>query len=266
MHHTTDISHCTPFHVTDVPHYALHPISHYWRATLCITPLTSRIAPHFTLLKCHITHCTPFHITDVPHYASHHWHLALHPISRYWRATLCLTPLTSLIAPHVTLLTSRIAPHFTLLTCHKCTPGHLQITPYCHIYALHRTTTSRITPHCTAFHMLHILHHSATSDCDHTIPHRTTMIVSHNIPRHTWVHHHFYIPPLISSRITPPPPPMLQPTLYLVPHRPAFHIPCQPTLYLVPHRPTSTFHPTLCLIPHSMPQHMYQSILHHRFP
>ena len=62
MHHTTDISHCTPFRITDVPYNAtfhvLHAtlISHHILATsLMHRTTTSRITPHFT------QHCTIFH-------------------------------------------------------------------------------------------------------------------------------------------------------------------------------------------------------------
>ena len=55
MHHTTDISHCTPFHITDIPHNATSVSDHiiYWPHHLC-TPLhlifffLNDTAPHFT--------------------------------------------------------------------------------------------------------------------------------------------------------------------------------------------------------------------------
>ena len=125
MHHTTDVSHCTPFHITDIPHNATSVSDHiiYW--------------PH------HL--CTP------PHLASHH-------------------------------------------ILHK---------------TLHRTR------------MLHILHHSTTSDCDHTNS-TSHCRVSHNIPHHTSVHRHILHPTTchISHNTTSTTTPCHGPhsTSYNVPH------------------------------------------------
>ena len=102
----TSTSRSTLYHFA-IPYFKSHRIGH--------------IMHHTT----DISHCTPFRITDVPYNATFH---VLH---------------ATLISHHI-LATS----------------------------LMHRTTTSRITPHftqhCIAFHMLPILHHFTTPDCDHT--------------------------------------------------------------------------------------------------
>ena len=97
-----------------------------------------------------------FHIAPAP-LAAHYSTLQYHISNRTISATLCITPLTS-----------RIAPHFTLQTYHNAT-----------VHVLHATSVSdhtiywatslifappHFTQHCTAFHMLPILHYSTTSD------------------------------------------------------------------------------------------------------
>ena len=68
---TTDGSHCTPFHIADVPHNATFHVLHatsvsdhtiYWPHHLCIAP--SHLAPHFT------QHCTTFHILPILHHST----------------------------------------------------------------------------------------------------------------------------------------------------------------------------------------------------
>ena len=146
--------------------------------------------------------------------------------------------------------TSRIAPHFTLtyhITSHSMhsTP-QFQITPYIGhiIYASH---------HHISHHILHNIasHFTCSPSC--TIPPHLTVItpnstshyhVSHNIPHHGSVHHHFLHPTTyhISHNTTSTTRyrAVSQPTLYLVPHRTTFHIPCHST-HTNPHY-TTTFH------------------------
>ena len=195
--------HLAPHHITlRPPHFTLHH------------SISGIIPNHTTFhVTTFLTISHQFHIAPA-HYSTLQYHISNRTIS----ATLCTTPLTS-----------RIAPHFTLQTCRiPCTPRHISFRSH-HILAtsfMHRTTTSRhFTQHCTAFHMLPILHHSANS-----ISHYH---VSHNIPHHRSVHTTFYISHNTTS--TTRYRAVSQPTLYLIPHRTTFHIPC--------HSPHSTsFH------------------------
>ena len=214
----------------------------------CISRLvTSLRPPHFTLHHSTsnaivaLFQTTAFHVTPflTISYLSYRTstsrsalvHFALPISNRTMSATLCITPLTS-----------RIAPHFTLLTCHimghiLCTPRHIQITPYC----------IQITPYCHIIYHYHISHYTTLHSISHapllasfhhiclwshTIPHRTTMIVSHNIPCHTSVLHHFLHPttyhisyntPFTTTYLA-----VSQYTHYLIPHR-TFHIPWHST-------------------------------------
>jgi len=126
-YHTSTSSRSTLFHFA-IPYFKSHHIGH--------------IMHHTT----NIIHWTPFHITDVPHNATFH---VLHATS-VSDHTICWPHHLCIALPHLT-------PHFT--------------------------------QHCTAFHMLPILHHSTTSDCDHTQFH-IPLPCSHNIPHRTSVHHH----------------------------------------------------------------------------
>ena len=65
MHHTTDISHCTPFHITDIPHNATSVSDHiiYWPHHLCTPP--HLIFFFFFLMTLH-------RISHAPHLASYH--------------------------------------------------------------------------------------------------------------------------------------------------------------------------------------------------
>ena len=93
MHHTTDISHCTPFHITDVPHnatfhvlYATSVKDHtiYWPHHLCITPHFTQHCTAFHIIPPHLTVITPnstshYHVShSIPHHGSVHHHF-LHP-------------------------------------------------------------------------------------------------------------------------------------------------------------------------------------------
>ena len=101
----TSSSRGTLFHFA-IPYFKSHHIGH--------------IMHHTT----DISLCTPFHITCVPHNTTfHELHATISDHTIYWPHHLCIAP------PH-------LAPHFT--------------------------------QHCIAFHMLPILHHSTTPDCDHT--------------------------------------------------------------------------------------------------
>ena len=125
-----------------------------------------------------------------------------------------------------------------------CTPVHIADVPHnATVHVLHATSVSDHTiywPHHLCIAPSHLAPHFTYSPSCIIPPHRTVITpnstshyhVSHNIPHHRSVHHHFYIPPLSTSRITPPPLPGIapcRPTLYLVPHRTTFHIPCHST-------------------------------------
>ena len=124
-------------------HLAPHHIIPHQTPSLTLFQTT----PHSTS-DHHFSPYHTFHITPAP-LAAHYSTLQYHISNRTISATLCITPLTSRIAPHFTLLMYHITPHSMYSTPHQ-----FQITPYIgHIY---RTTTSR-TPHFTC----------STSDCDH---------------------------------------------------------------------------------------------------
>ena len=87
-----------------------------------------------------------FHIAPAP-LAAHYSTLQYHSSNRTISATLCITPLTSRIAPHYTLQTYHITPHSMYSTTHQ-----FQITPYIgHTAPPH--LAPHFTQHCTAsFH------------------------------------------------------------------------------------------------------------------
>ena len=121
--------HFLPYHALNIApaplaaHYSTlqyHISNRTMSATLCITPLTSRIAPHYTLLTCHImghimhhatdiSHCTPFHVTDVPQmYSRPHSDHTILP-------HLCIASHCH-ISHHTTLHSISHAPHLTVIT------------------------------------------------------------------------------------------------------------------------------------------------------
>ena len=132
-----------------------------------------------------------------------------------------------------------------------------QITRYIGhiIYASHHISrrTTFHTRRCTAFHMLTACIHHSRSDRDQShpaIPHPTT--------DRDHIHRQFHIPQLTMFRIK-------------------FHITqYTTTFYTPPPTPHLAQHPvTAHTLPHStshnvyvraIPQHTYQSILHHHFP
>ena len=191
----------------------------------------------------------PRHITPAL-LAAHYFTLQYHISNRTISATFC------------------VAPHFTFYVPYN-TPFHVlhatfQITLY-----IGHITTSRTTPHCTAFHRpLHMHNCIIPPHLTVVTPNSTSHYhVSHNIPHHTSVHHHilhhttYHIlrnttstttSRLVTAHTLPHctshtiPHSIPQPTLYLVPHHTTFHIPSQS-----PH--TTSFHITTFHIPSHSP-------------
>ena len=140
----------------------------------CISHLVT-LPPHFTL-----HHSTSNAISDIPshttfqvshtiissHHIAHfisHQHLSQHtiPLCNTISVSNLTISATLCIAPH------RLALHpiFTFLTDH-ITPRSMYSTPHFrsrHILATSFIRTTFYTRHYTAFHILHILHHSTTS-------------------------------------------------------------------------------------------------------
>ena len=115
----------------------------------------------------------PRHIT--PALLALQYHISNRTIS----ATLCVTPC--------------VAPHFTFYVPHNATFHVLHATFQITLYIGHvilRTTTSRTTPHCTAFHRpLHMHNCIIPPHLTVVTPNSTSHYhVSHNIPHRTSVH------------------------------------------------------------------------------
>ena len=103
---------------------------------------------------------------------------------------------------------------------------------------MHRTSTSRTTD--TTLHRIsqaapHVLHNCIVPSHQTVVTPSSTSHyhVSHNFPHHTSVHHHFLHPTTyhISHNTTSTTRyrTVSRPTLYLIPHRTTFHIPCHST-------------------------------------
>ena len=138
----------------------------------CITHChcISHIIPHQTLT---VSDSKPHHIprhTIIPHHITHfvsHQHLShtaiplRNTIFKSHHIGHIMHHTTSRIAPHLTLVMYNIMPHSMYSMLHsdhtKYWPHHLCIAPP-YLVAPHFTDTRR----CTAFHMLHSLHHSTT--------------------------------------------------------------------------------------------------------
>ena len=143
--------------------------------TLPLHLATSLRPPHFTLYHStsnaisgiipnhHIPrHTIPHHIRFISHqHLSQRSSPLYHISNRTMSATLCITPLTSCIAPHFTLLTCHIMGHIL------CTPRHIQITPYC----------IQITPYCHIIYHYHISHYTTL----HSISHAPHLASFHHI-------------------------------------------------------------------------------------
>ena len=176
--------HSDPHH-TIIPHSRTFHITRYLQQHTAI-PLCNTIfeiapyRPHYAW-HWHFASCTPlcntiFEIAPYrPHYAWH-WHFAsctplcntIFEISRTISATLCMTLTFRILHP-----ISRYVPHNRA----TFTWPYIVATSFMPIAPPHLG----IAQHCTAFHILHILHHSTTSDT----------VWSHLIPHPTSVHHHF---------------------------------------------------------------------------
>ena len=174
--HTT--FHVTPFVTTSHISYHTAPLvaAHHYTlqyhisnrttsATLCITPLTSRIGPHFILLTYHITphsmYSTPHQFPITPYighiiYASHYRisHHILHNIAPHFTCS----PSCS-IPPHLTVITPNSTSH-----CHVShnIPHHRSV--HHHLHISHNTTSTNryravsqptlyLFPHGTTFHI-----------------------------------------------------------------------------------------------------------------
>ena len=151
MHHTTDISHCTPFHFTLLtyhitPQFQIHHIlaTSFMRRTTNMT--TSRptfcttIAPHFTcsppcIIPPHLTVIThnsasDYHVSrNTPHHRSGH-HYFLHPttyhISHNTTSTTRYGAVSAHTLPHSTShnVTFHIPCHSTRTNPHYTTTIH----------------------------------------------------------------------------------------------------------------------------------------------
>ena len=226
-----DVTYCWPVVVrcgmyNTLPHLAHHHIWRYSKPHHIPRHTIGSQSPYRT-----------FHIAPTPlaaHYSTLQYHIGFksHHIGHIMHHTI----------------SSRTAPHFHIPDVpHNATFHVLYISDHT-IYWPHHLCIApppHFTRYCTAFHMLHILHHSTTSDRDHT--HRQFHIplpcfAFHIAHQYTTT---FYIPPLATSRITPPPLPGIAPChspLHLVPHCTTFHIPCHSThTHTNPHY-TTTFH------------------------
>ena len=136
----------------------------------CMSHLTTSLPPHFIS-----RHSTSNAISDIfqttPHSMSHHHSSPYHTFRITQHLSQHTIPLCNTIFQNRTI--SHCTRHFTLLTYH-ITPHSMYSTPqniyWPHLSASHHHIASHhtFTQHCTAFHMFHILHHSTTSDCDHT--------------------------------------------------------------------------------------------------
>ena len=205
-----------PLHLAPIttlpPHFALH---HSTSNTVTISGI--QVTPHWfhitssvltiTHISYHSTSCSTLFHFAIPYFKSHHiGHIMHHTASR--------------IAPgHFTLLTYHIAPHSMYSMPHSDNAIY-----WPHSHASHHTLTQR----CTAFQMLHILHHYTTSDWSHLIPHPTIMfrITLHISTSHSTSH---YLSHLHNITTTTTYRAVSQPTLYLIPLRTTFHIACHRT-------------------------------------
>ena len=161
-----------------------------------------------------------------------------------------------------TCVTSCVVPHFTFYVPYN-TPFHVlhatfQITLY-----IGHITTSRTTPHCTAFHRpLHMHNCIIPPHLTVVTPNSTSHYhVSHNIPHRTSVHHH------ILHRTTYH---ILRNATSTTTSRRVGHSPHSASLHIAHH---STFHPTAHTLPrstsHNVPHSTPQPTLYvvpHRTP
>ena len=161
---------------------------------------------HVTPYRTSTSRSTLFHFA-IPYFKSHHIVHIMHHTTDISHCTLF----------HITDVphnATSVSDHIIYWPHHLCAPPHF-------------------TQHCTAFHMLHILHQFHIWLWSHLILHRTTMfhIAFHITRQYTTT---FYIPPLVTSRITPSPLTRIAP--------------CHS-----PH--TTSSRSTSRNVPHSMPQH-----------
>ena len=166
-YHTSTSSRSTLFH------FAI-PSNRTTSATLCITPLTSRIGPHFTLLTYHITphsmYSTPQQFPITPYighiiYASlyHISHHILHNIAPHFTCSpSCVIP------PHLTVITPNAMFHITFhITDQYTTTYHIwhnttTTTRYCAVSSPHSTSihiAQRSTFRATTHAPIHITRH-----------------------------------------------------------------------------------------------------------
>ena len=147
VHHPTDVSHCTPFHITGVPYNAtfhvLHVtlISHHILATSFVHRTTTPRTTFYTTLHriSHAEHLASFHhiwpwLHPIPHPTTM-LHVTFHITHRY---------ITTFYIPP--LITSRITP-----------PPLPRIAP-CH------------SPHSTSFHIAHSTFHATEHAPGHITP------------------------------------------------------------------------------------------------
>ena len=166
MHHTTGVSHCTPFHITDVPHKATFR-SHHWPHHLCVAPphlaphhILHNIAPHFT---CSTSCIIPPHLTVIAPNSTSHYH-----VSHQYTTTFYIPPsVTSCTKPPPLPRRYRAVSQPTL---HDCSTFHVAAHTLPH-------STSHNVPHSMSQHTLYL------------IPHRTTFHIPchspHSTPFHT---------------------------------------------------------------------------------
>ena len=146
------------FHITPAPlvaaHYSTlqyHISNRTTSATLCITPLTSRIGPHFTLLTYHITphsmYSTPQQFPITP-YIGHIIYASLYHISHHILhniAPLFTCSPSCVIPPHLTVITPNAMFHITFHITDQYTTT---TTRYCAVSSPHY-----LNPHRTTFHI-----------------------------------------------------------------------------------------------------------------
>ena len=130
MHHTSDISHCTPLHITDVPHNATFHVLHdtsvsdhaiYWThrtttsRTTFYTTLHRIIPPHLTVITPNST--SHYHVShNIPHHRSVHHHFSLHPTPYISHNATSTTGYRAVSQPTLYLVPHRTTFH---IPCHS---------------------------------------------------------------------------------------------------------------------------------------------------
>ena len=254
MIHIKPLHHITAHHSTS----RLHSTSHH--------------AMHIATLKCKL-HAALSHSTQ---YKLHHTsHIAFQPSFRItppclniWRRTI-QHPCNHSTLPYSPCTTPsfHIAAHYSILLYY--------ISNRIISATLCITTTSRIalhfTQHCTALHMLHILHNCIIPPHLTVIPPNSTphYHFSHNIPqRHHILYQSYHLPHLATPPTLPRSAPCHTPhsTSFHITQRSTFHPTAHTTSFHITnfHIPSHTLpHSTSHNVPHSIPQPTLYLVPHH---